>query len=256
MASRERRSRRSSSPSLRKGYERDAAVRRSDDHDDGRRHRDERRRSRSRSPTRRRRSRSRERDRNERRRRRDRDGLERSENERFGKDVEEEKVDDAEENKDKPDFGLSGKLAQDTNTYRGVVIKYSEPPEAKVPKKRWRFYPFKGDESLSTLYIHRQSAYLIGRDKDICDIPMHHPSISKQHAVLQYRLVDHEKPDGSMVKKVKPYVIDLESTNGTYVNNNRIDPSRFVELFEKDMLKFGFSSREYVLLHEHSADNE
>lgn len=31
----------------------------------------------------------------------------------------------------------------------------------------------------------------------------------------------------------RPYIIDLESTNGTYVNNNRIDPSRYVELKEK-----------------------
>jgi smad nuclear-interacting protein 1 len=157
---------------------------------------------------------------------------------------------------DKPDFGLSGKLAEDTNTYRGVVIKYNEPPEAKIPKKRWRLYPFKGEQSLDVLYIHRQSAYLIGRERKIADIPLLHPSISKQHAVLQYRLVNHEREDGVTVKRVKPYVIDLESTNGTYVNNNRIEPSRYVELMEKDLIKFGFSTREYILLHEHSHDSE
>eukprot|EP00118_Oscarella_pearsei_P004838 m.21311 g.21311 ORF g.21311 m.21311 type:complete len:245 (+) comp28158_c0_seq2:10-744(+) len=205
------------------------------------------RRRHSRSPRRRRsRSRSRERDRHQ---------IETHPGtEKFGKLTDEKKKDE-EETKDKPDFGLSGKLAEDTNTYRGVVIKYSEPPEAKVPKKRWRFYTFKGDQTLDTLYIHRQSAYLVGRDRNICDIPLLHPSISSQHAVLQYRLVDHEKQDGSMVKKVKPYVIDLESTNGTYVNNNRIDSSRYIELLEKDMLKFGFSSREYILLHENSAES-
>lgn len=55
---------------------------------------------------------------------------------------------------------------------------------------------------------------------------------------------------------LRPYVIDLESTNGTYVNNNRIEPSRYVELMEKDLIKFGFSTREYILLHEHSHDSE
>uniref|UniRef100_A0A8C9UHI4 Chromatin modification-related protein MEAF6 n=1 Tax=Serinus canaria TaxID=9135 RepID=A0A8C9UHI4_SERCA len=33
-------------------------------------------------------------------------------------------------NKEKPSFELSGALLEDSNTFRGVVIKYSEPPEA------------------------------------------------------------------------------------------------------------------------------
>ena len=45
--------------------------------------------------------------------------------------------------KEKPNLGLSGALTKETNMYRGVLINYSEPPEAKVPKKRWRVYPFK-----------------------------------------------------------------------------------------------------------------
>ena len=49
-----------------------------------------------------------------------------------------------EEDKAKPDFGLSGKLADDTNTFRGIVVKYNEPPEARKPKLKWRLYPFKG----------------------------------------------------------------------------------------------------------------
>lgn len=45
--------------------------------------------------------------------------------------------------KELPSFEPSGKLAVDTNTYKGVVIKYNEPPEAKIPRIRWRLYPFK-----------------------------------------------------------------------------------------------------------------
>lgn len=45
--------------------------------------------------------------------------------------------------KEKPNFEPSGKLAEDTNTYRGVVIKYNEPSDAHLPKLRWRLYPFK-----------------------------------------------------------------------------------------------------------------
>lgn len=87
------------------------------------------------------------------------------------------------------DYCFSGKLTEDTNTYKGVVIKYNEPEDAKMPTEHWRLYAFKGKKSLSVLHIHRQSGFLIGRDRNIADIPMDHPSISKQHAVLQYRLV-------------------------------------------------------------------
>ncbi|EEB20003.1 Smad nuclear-interacting protein, putative [Pediculus humanus corporis] len=156
----------------------------------------------------------------------------------------------------KPNFGLSGKLAEDTNIFNGVVIKYSEPPEARMPKKRWRLYQFKGDDTLPTLYIHRQSAYLLGRDRKVADIPIDHPSCSKQHAALQYRLVQYNRPDGSVGKQIRLYIIDLESANGTFINNNKIEAKKYVELFEKDVIKFGFSSREYVLLHEHSKDED
>lgn len=88
---------------------------------------------------------------------------------------------------EQPNFELSGALVEDTNTYRGVVIKYNEPPEARIPKRRWRLYPFKNDEPLPVMYIHRQSAYLLGRQRKIADIPIDHPSCSKQHAVFQYR---------------------------------------------------------------------
>jgi len=87
----------------------------------------------------------------------------------------------------------------------------------------------------------------------VADVPTDHPSCSKQHAVIQYRLTEKEGPDGMMQSKVRPYVMDLGATNGTFLNGNRIEAQRFYELMEKDTLKFGNSSREYVLLHENSA---
>lgn len=162
--------------------------------------------------------------------------------------------DEKPQEKEKPNFGLSGKLTEETNKVQGIVIKYAEPPEAKKPKRRWRLYPFKGETALPVLYIHRQSGYLIGRDRKICDIAVDHPSCSKQHAALQFRLVPYERDDGSTGKRVRPYIIDLESANGTFVNNKKVDAKKYIELLEKDVIKFGFSSREYVVLHEASKD--
>ena len=54
----------------------------------------------------------------------------------------------------------------------------------------------------------------------------------------------------------RPYIMDLESTNGTYLNGKRIEPSRYYELREGDELRFGYSTRSYILLNEHSVDVE
>jgi hypothetical protein len=55
------------------------------------------------------------------------------------------------------------------NVYNGVVLKWTEPVDAKVPKRGWRLYVFKGDEILETLYLHRQSSYLFGREERVAD---------------------------------------------------------------------------------------
>ena len=157
-----------------------------------------------------------------------------------------------EEEKVKSNFGLSGALSKDERTgnmYNGVLLKWSEPLDAAIPKKRWRLYVFKGDEILETCFIHRQSAYLIGRDDKVADLVVAHPSCSKQHAVIQFRAVTTESK-GEKVTHVKPYLMDLASTNKSFLNGKPIEDSRYYELLEKDLLKFGLSTREYVLISE------
>ena len=148
--------------------------------------------------------------------------------------------------KEEANFGLSGLLATESNSVRGVALKYVEPfGEAKPPTLKWRLYVFKVDKEVEEPYKLSGSAtkYLVGRDRAVVDIPSDHPSCSKQHCVLQFR--DLDDGEGS-----KPYAFDLASTNGTYVNKVRIAPETYVELKPRDVIKFGHSSRYYVLLHE------
>lgn len=46
---------------------------------------------------------------------------------------------------------------------------------------------------------------------------------------------------------------DLNSTNGTFLNKERIEAQRYYELLDGDTFKFGSSSRDYVLMHEQMA---
>ncbi|KAI6030938.1 SMAD/FHA domain-containing protein, partial [Pisolithus orientalis] len=149
----------------------------------------------------------------------------------------------------------SGLLAAATNTVKvsdgtSTVLKYNEPPEARKPTLGWRLYVFKGKDRPDLLHINRQSAYLIGRDRTVADILIEHPSCSKQHAVIQHRQVQVKDEFGVPKAMIKPFVIDLESTNHTHVNDETIPTTRFYELRAGDVIKFGLSDREYVLLHD------
>merc|ERR1719149_543663 len=103
----------------------------------------------------------------------------------------------------------------------------------------------KKTEEPKIMHVHRLASYLFGKDRRVVDIPTDHPTCSKQHAVLHYRFVNGQ---------VRPYIMDLESTNGTFLNGTKIEAARYYEMREKDKLKFGLSSRELVLLNAGSAN--
>ena len=120
--------------------------------DRDREERDRRDRSRSREKPRRDRDRDRGRERRETDRSRDRQEPppreERRREDGYGLRVPDIKKEEGEEEvkeKEGINLGLSGALTKDVNTFNGIVIKYAEPPEARVPKRRWRFYVFKGE---------------------------------------------------------------------------------------------------------------
>ena len=167
------------------------------------------------------------------------------------------------EQSDKPkemaNFGVTGVLAQDAATgatKHGVLLKLSEPEEARVPKQKWRLYVYKGEKGLiNTIQVHGQAMYLIGRDRSVVDLPIDHPSASKQHAALVFRQVRLRAKEAAVAAaaaaageggteahehalqmpaqggalalsavrrfEVRPYLIDLGSTNGTFLNGER-----------------------------------
>ncbi|KAI2844631.1 hypothetical protein CBS11852_2170 [Aspergillus niger] len=156
--------------------------------------------------------------------------------------------------KEKPNFAQTGRLAAESKTVNvngsSVVLKYHEPPEARKPpaKEPWRFYVFKGQDLLEMVELGIRSCWLIGKEQLVVDFPLEHPSCSKQHAALQFRFVEKRNEFGDRIGRVKPYLIDLESANGTTVNGDAIPAGRYVELRDKDVVQFGLSSREYVLM--------
>ena len=60
----------------------------------------------------------------------------------------------------------------------------------------------------------------------VSDIVLDHVMCSKQHAVIQFRHQTKELDDGTYSHGIKPYIMDLESTNGTFLNGEKIENSR------------------------------
>lgn len=156
--------------------------------------------------------------------------------------------------KTKPNFSTTGRLAAESNTIKSgdgqaIVLKYHEPSEARKPPSRdaWRMYVFKGSEIVETLELSRRSCWLFGREAAVVDHLIEHPSCSKQHAVVQFRYIEKRNEYGDKTGKVRPYLIDLESANGTSIDGKQVPTKRYVELRDKDTIKFGHSTREYLL---------
>jgi len=163
--------------------------------------------------------------------------------------------DKGEVEKQKPNFGATGLLAAASNSISqadgtSIVLKYHEPPEARKPPSKdvWKLFVFKGADLVDTIDLGTRSCWLVGREVAVVDLAAEHPSISKQHAVIQFRYIEKKNEFGDKLGKVRPYLIDLESANGTLLNKDEVPASRYLELQNKDMIQFGHSTREYVLM--------
>lgn len=53
------------------------------------------------------------------------------------------------------------------------------------------------------LHLHRQSAFLAGRERRVSDIPLDNPSCSTQHAVVQFRLKEKHTETGERIVTVR-----------------------------------------------------
>ncbi|KAL9032385.1 MAG: hypothetical protein Q9214_007992, partial [Letrouitia sp. 1 TL-2023] len=159
---------------------------------------------------------------------------------------------DAKPEKQKPNYAPTGLLAAASNRVANtnIVLKYNEPPNAMRPRpaQQHYLYVFKGDAMLAKHILNQKTCWLFGREPAVADVVTEHESCSAQHAVMQFRQVLKKDEDGGRKAQVGLYLLDLESGNGTILNGERIEGARYVRVLDKDVVKFGGSGREYVVL--------
>eukprot|EP01098_Paradermamoeba_levis_P008838 TRINITY_DN3644_c0_g1_i1.p1 TRINITY_DN3644_c0_g1~~TRINITY_DN3644_c0_g1_i1.p1 ORF type:complete len:305 (+),score=104.49 TRINITY_DN3644_c0_g1_i1:127-1041(+) len=116
-------------------------------------------------------------------------------------------------------------------------------PKTKI---KWIFSVAKRGAVLSTIPIPSGQVVTFGRSAAV-DIQLDHPSCSKDHAVIECKEVYIENKKGKKKKKKRPCITDLGSTNGTHVNDTKLEKEEPHVLKEGDVVKFGGSLREYKL---------
>ncbi|KAL6061528.1 Kanadaptin [Balamuthia mandrillaris] len=123
------------------------------------------------------------------------------------------------------------------------VPSYRPPAWSSNPPYDYQLEVVKGGAIIETIDVSEKDYWLIGRQPG-CNLLMQHPSLSRQHAVLQHR------QDGSV------FLYDLGSTHGTFIGKTKLKAHRYHLLRIGDMVKFGASTRFYILKGSEEATEE
>ncbi|KAJ3424643.1 smad nuclear-interacting protein [Anaeramoeba flamelloides] len=177
----------------------------------------------------------------------------------------------------RPNFELSGLLREDFTTSQGLSSKYQEPSGARDPTEKWQLVLFEGEE-ITRVYSLTQSHYILGKDRMQVDIPLEDASCEDLHAVIQFKVnqkktkikreqqrkiqesrIQQKKITSILtsiqndietqdIEAVTPYLIDLATPGGSFVNGEKIENSTYFELLSQDKIKFAQCTTEFTLL--------
>jgi len=147
-----------------------------------------------------------------------------------------------------------------------LPLPYNEPAWSSLPPEPYTLTVIKHGTIIEEIPLSKKPFHVFGRVPS-CDIQLDHPSISRFHAVLQYRPQDESSESrcddaegnstlsgmiSSSSVSVNPkeegfYVFDLGSTHGTCINKTKIQTRCYYRLRIGQMIKFGGSSRLFLL---------
>ncbi|XP_068795670.1 kanadaptin isoform X1 [Struthio camelus] len=124
--------------------------------------------------------------------------------------------------------------------------RYEEPPWGSRPPggAGYALEVLKGGVVLGSVRLEGGSWFLVGRLPG-CAVALEHPSVSRHHAVLQYRGAG--SPPAAAAAAAGFYVYDLGSTHGTFLNKARVPPRTYCRVRVGHGLRFGGSSRLFLL---------
>ncbi|XP_060672433.1 uncharacterized protein LOC107416514 [Ziziphus jujuba] len=123
--------------------------------------------------------------------------------------------------------------AEQVSRPHNIAVPYTKPPWSGPPIHKFSLEVLKDGSIIDQFDVYEKGAYMFGR-VDLCDFVLDHPTISRFHAVLQFK------------RSGDAYIYDLSSTHGTFINKNQVDKKVYVDLHVGDVIRFGHSSRLYI----------
>eukprot|EP01032_Pedospumella_encystans_P021033 gene21033-23874_t len=112
---------------------------------------------------------------------------------------------------------------------------YAAPEWSALPTENFELEVLKEGSIVATIPLKGKAYFTLGRQHDAVDIPMDHMSISRMHAVLNFR------DDGALMLR------DLGSAQGTLLNKKPCEKDSYYRVYVGDLLKFGASTRQYIV---------
>ncbi|XP_046383270.1 kanadaptin [Ischnura elegans] len=126
-----------------------------------------------------------------------------------------------------------------------VPIPYTEPTWSSLLEEPYSLEVLKSGAIIENVDLSSKPFFVFGRQSN-CDVCLGHPTISRHHAVLQHKAKSDD--EGDRYKDAGLYIYDLGSTHGTFVNKQIIPKQRYIRLRVGYMVKFGGSTRSYIVV--------
>jgi len=135
------------------------------------------------------------------------------------------------------------------------MSEYSAPPWAGTPAEEFSLECLKGGAIVERLELSRRSHYILGRHGEQAHHVLMHPTVSRLHAVLQFAAnADGDASASTSASTPSPpepaaplYLYDLGAAHGTFLNKRRVEARTYIGLRVGDMLRFGQSTRLYIV---------
>lgn len=124
------------------------------------------------------------------------------------------------------------------------TLDYTEPIWSGRPPPGARLEVLKDGSIISEIELKSKSYFVFGRAHESVDVLCEHPSISRMHAILQFK----ENGDA--------YLYDLGSTHGTLINKRAIPAYEHLKLSHSDLFRLGQSTRLYIYSYDNDANDE
>ena len=144
------------------------------------------------------------------------------------------------EKSEKKSTGIKEKPTSSEKKETIPELPYKVPSWSGIPDDLYSLEVLKNGCIISNIDLTSKPFHVFGRLPS-CDISLEHPSVSRYHAVIQYKQSDSSNSERGF------YIYDLGSTHGTTVNKSPLEPKRYYRLRVGYVFKLGGSSRLFIL---------